>query len=120
MLIVSLQVVTQREIHKKNITFRMKNTKKKLKGQSRVVKYSFNQVDVASSLSKTQASLFLHSFIATFTGNNITKYSGLNTVEKYMNKQGIVKSISTYTILSFNNKQWFNQHLYKFYRHTVY
>jgi len=48
----------------------MKNTKKKLKGQSKVVKYSF-------------------------TGNNITKYSGLNTVAKYMNKQGIVKSIST-------------------------
>jgi len=48
----------------------MKNTKKKLKGQSRVVK-------------------------ATFTGNNITKYSGLNTVAKYMNKQGIIKSIST-------------------------
>jgi len=47
----------------------MKNTKKKLKGQSRVVKYSFS-------------------------GNNITKYSGLNTVAKYMNKQGIVKSIS--------------------------
>ena len=48
----------------------MKNTNKKLKGQSRVVKYSF-------------------------IGNNITKYSGLNTVAKYMNKQGIVKSIST-------------------------
>jgi len=48
----------------------MKNTKKKLKGKSGVVKYSF-------------------------TGNNITKYSGLNTVAKYMNKQGIVKSIST-------------------------
>jgi hypothetical protein len=48
----------------------MKNTNKKLKGQSRVVKYSF-------------------------TGNNITKYSGLNSVAKYMNKQGIVKSIST-------------------------
>ena len=48
----------------------MKNTKKKLKGQSRFVKYLF-------------------------TGNNITKYSGLNTVAKYMNKQGIVKSIST-------------------------
>ena len=31
----------------------------------------------------------------TFPGNNITKYSGLNTVEKYMNKQGIIKSIST-------------------------
>jgi len=30
-----------------------------------------------------------------FSGNNITKYSGLNTVAKYMNKQGIVKSIST-------------------------
>ena len=48
----------------------MKNTKKKLKGQSRVVKYSF-------------------------TGSNITKYSGLNTVAKYMNKQGIIKSVST-------------------------
>jgi hypothetical protein len=48
----------------------MKNTKKKLNSQSRVVK-------------------------ATFTGSNITKYSGLNTVAKYMNKQGIVKSIST-------------------------
>ncbi len=48
----------------------MKNTKKKLKGQSRVLKYSF-------------------------TGNNITKYFGLNPVAKYMNKQGIVKSIST-------------------------
>src|SRR5665811_620809 len=54
----------------KNITLRMKNTKKKLRDRSRVVKYSF-------------------------TGNNITKYSGLNTVAKYMNKQGIVKSIST-------------------------
>jgi hypothetical protein len=48
----------------------MKNTKKKLKGQSKVVKHSF-------------------------TGNNITKYSGLNTVAKYMNKQGIIKSVST-------------------------
>ncbi len=48
----------------------MKNTKKKLNGQSKVVK-------------------------ASFTGNNITRYSGLNTVAKYMNKQGIIKSIST-------------------------
>ncbi len=48
----------------------MKNTKKKLKNQSKVVKYSF-------------------------TGSNITKYSGLNTVAKYMNRQHIVKSIST-------------------------
>jgi hypothetical protein len=48
----------------------MKNTKKKLKGQSKVVKSSF-------------------------TGNNITRYSGLNTVAKYMNKQGIIKSVST-------------------------
>ena len=48
----------------------MKKTKKKLNCQSRVVKYSFS-------------------------GNNITKYSGLNTVAKYMNKQGIVKSTST-------------------------
>jgi hypothetical protein len=47
----------------------MKNTKKKLLNQSRVVK-------------------------ATFTGSNITKYSGLNTVAKYMNRQNIVKSIS--------------------------
>ena len=71
MLIVYLQVVTQKKINKKlSASWWMKNTKKKLKGQSGVVKYSF-------------------------TGNNITKYSGLNTVAKYMNKQGIVKSIST-------------------------
>ena len=48
----------------------MKNTKKKLNNQSQVVK-------------------------ASFTGSNITKYSGLNTVAKYMNRQNIVKSIST-------------------------
>ncbi len=48
----------------------MKNTKKKLNSQSRVVK-------------------------ATFTGSNITRYSGLNTVAKFMNRQNIVKSIST-------------------------
>ncbi|MEI7503653.1 MAG: hypothetical protein WCJ61_10255, partial [Paludibacter sp.] len=48
----------------------MKNTKKKLNSQSRVVK-------------------------ATFTGSNITKYSGLNTVAKFMNRQDIVKSISS-------------------------
>lgn len=49
----------------------MKNTKKKLKGQSKVVR-------------------------ASFPGINITKYSGLNTVAKYMNKQGIIKSGSTF------------------------
>ena len=48
----------------------MKNTKKKLKNQLKVVKCSF-------------------------TGSNITKYSGLNTVTKYMNRQYIVKSISS-------------------------
>jgi hypothetical protein len=48
----------------------MKNTKKKLNNQSRVFK-------------------------ASFTGSKITKYSGLNTVAKYMNRQNIVKSIST-------------------------
>ena len=48
----------------------MKNTKKKLNSQSRVVK-------------------------ASFSGNNITKYSGLNSVAKYMNRQNIIKSIST-------------------------
>ena len=48
----------------------MKNTKKKLKNQSKVVKSSF-------------------------TGSNITKYSGLNTVAKYMNHQHIVRSISS-------------------------
>ena len=53
----------------KTITFRMKNTKKRLNSQSKVVK-------------------------ASFTGSNITKYSGLNTVAKYMNRQNIVKSIS--------------------------
>jgi len=54
----------------KTITFRIKNTKKKLINQSKVVK-------------------------ASFTGSNITRYSGLNTVAKYMNRQNIVKSIST-------------------------
>ncbi len=58
----------------------MKNTKKKLKNQSKVGKSSFQQVDVASSLSKTQANLVLHSFIATFPGSNITKYSGVSHV----------------------------------------
>jgi len=48
----------------------MKNTKKKLKNQTKVVKSSF-------------------------LGSNITKYSGLNTVAKYMNRQNIVRSIST-------------------------
>jgi hypothetical protein len=48
----------------------MKNTKKYLKNQSKVVKSSFS-------------------------GSNITKYSGLNTVAKYMNRQHIVKSISS-------------------------
>ena len=48
----------------------MKNTKKKLNNQSKVVK-------------------------ASFTGSNITKYSELNTVAKYMNRQNIVKSISS-------------------------
>jgi hypothetical protein len=47
----------------------MKNTKKKLINQSLVVKSSF-------------------------TGSNITKYSGLNTVAKYMNRQNIVKIFS--------------------------
>jgi hypothetical protein len=48
----------------------MKNRKKKLNNQTLVVKSSF-------------------------TGSNITKYSGLNTVAKYMNRQYIVKSISS-------------------------
>ena len=54
----------------KNITFRMKNTKKKLINQSEII-------------------------MSSITGSNITKYSGLNTVTKYMNRQNIVKSIST-------------------------
>lgn len=49
----------------------MKNTKKKLKNQSRVV-------------------------TASFTGGNITKYSGLNTVVKFMNRNGFVKSFNKY------------------------
>ena len=49
----------------------MKNTKKKLTGQAKVVRHSF-------------------------TGGNITKYAGLNTVAKYMNKQNIVKSIGSF------------------------
>jgi hypothetical protein len=53
----------------KNIIFRMKNTKRKLNNQAKVVK-------------------------ASFTGSNITKYSGLNTIAKYMNPQNIVQYIS--------------------------
>jgi len=56
----------------------MKNTKKKLKSQSKVVK-------------------------ASFSGSNITKYSGLNTVAKYMNRQNIVKSISTSFLTEWHN-----------------
>jgi len=48
----------------------MKNTKRKLNGQTKVVK-------------------------ASFTGSNITKYAGLNTVSKYMNRQNIIRSISS-------------------------
>ena len=46
----------------------MKNTKKKLNTQSKIVK-------------------------ASFSGGNITKYSGLNTVSKFMNRQSIVKAL---------------------------
>ena len=48
----------------------MKNTNKNLNNQSKVVK-------------------------ASFTGSNITKYSGLNSVAKYMNRQNIIKAISS-------------------------
>jgi hypothetical protein len=71
MLIAYHQIVTDKNKSKKQFaSWRMKNTKKKLNNQSRVVN-------------------------ASFTGSNITKYSGLNTVAKYMNRQNIVKSIST-------------------------
>ncbi|MQY79251.1 MAG: hypothetical protein GH151_08685 [Bacteroidetes bacterium] len=75
----------------------MKNTKEKLNHKSKIVKSSFQQVDVASSLSITQACLrksgklgsaFVHCNIS---GSNITKYSRLNTVAKYMNRQNIIK-----------------------------
>ena len=56
----------------------MENTKKKLKNQSKVIKSSF-------------------------TGSNITKYSGLNTVAKYMNRQNIVRSISTFFPIVWHN-----------------
>ncbi len=68
----------------------MKNTRKKLNSQTTIVKSSVHQVDVASSLSKTQVSLVLHSVIAIFPGINITRYSWLNTVAKYMNGQNIL------------------------------
>lgn len=48
----------------------MENTKKKLNGQSKIVKTSFS-------------------------GSNITKYAALNTVAKYMNRQNIISSISS-------------------------
>lgn len=47
----------------------MKNRKKKLNGKARIVKYSF-------------------------TGNNITRYAGMNTIHKFMNEQGLVRMIS--------------------------
>jgi len=59
-------------IRQKTITFRMKNTKEKLINQSKVVKASFQQVDIALSLSITQTcqkqkdklgSAFVHSNI---------------------------------------------------------
>jgi hypothetical protein len=48
----------------------MKNTKKKLNNQSKIIKTSFS-------------------------GSNVTKYAGLNTVAKYMNRQNIIRSISS-------------------------
>ena len=47
----------------------MKITKKRLNGKAGIVKSSF-------------------------TGSNLTRYSGLNVVAKYMNRQGIIKTIS--------------------------
>jgi len=47
----------------------MKNTKKRLIGKAGVVKSSF-------------------------TGSNLTRYSGLNVVAKYMNRKGIIRTIS--------------------------
>jgi len=60
----------QRRYSTKNYHFSDKNTNNKLSGKSKVIK-------------------------ASFSGSNITKYSGLNTAAKYMNKQGIIKSVST-------------------------
>lgn len=56
----------------------MKNTNKILKAQTKVVKH-------------------------TFTGSNITRFSGLNTVAKYMNKQGV-----THLFRSYFPTQWHN------------
>jgi hypothetical protein len=54
----------------------MKNTKNKLNSQSKIVK-------------------------ASATGSNITRYSGLNTVAKYKNRQNIVKVLGkTFTTCS--------------------
>ena len=47
----------------------MKITKKRLNGKAGIVKSSF-------------------------TGSNLTRYSGLNVVAKYMNRQGVIKTIS--------------------------
>jgi hypothetical protein len=46
----------------------MKNTKKKLNGKALIVKSSFS-------------------------GSNITKYAGLNGLARYMNREGLIKSI---------------------------
>ena len=37
----------------------------------------------------------MHSFIAIFPVNIITQYSGINTVAKYMNRQNLMRSISS-------------------------
>lgn len=81
----SLQI----KISIKDITFRIKNTKKKLKGRSKVVRHSY-------------------------TGSNIIKYSGLNTAVKYMNEQGIVKSISTLFPIRWHGATKFGVHPVKF------
>ncbi len=52
------------------ITFQMKNTKKKLNKKTKVLGTSF-------------------------TGGNLTRYSGLNVVGKYLNQQGIIESLSS-------------------------
>jgi len=70
MLIAYFQIIINKKSNKKlSASWRMKNTKKKLNGQSKVVK-------------------------ASFTGNNITRYSGLNTVAKYIHLVKLVSDLA--------------------------
>jgi regulatory protein YycI of two-component signal transduction system YycFG len=82
MLIYRLLLVN---ISPKNITLRIKSTKKKLNSQQKVVEVSFK-------------------------GNNITMNFRLNTLANYMKKHGFIKSDSTLF-----TTEWFSATKFGFY-----